>query len=75
MIQQPTARHYQDAHERVTGWPRLVGDPYARLVGAVIDSGGFNMELSTYALAIVRVFLGAEYAEKLTAQLEKDAAQ
>lgn len=65
MPQQPTAEQYQTAFERVTMWPDMAGDTYARLVGAVVDTGGFNMELPPTALAVLRVFLGAEYAEHL----------
>lgn len=75
MTQQPTARQYEDAHQNVTSWPHRAGDPFARLVGAVIDTGGFDMTLSPFALATVRVFLGAELAAVLTAQLEKEVAR
>lgn len=65
MNQQPTREQYQDAYENVTSWPGRAGEPYARLVGAVVDTGGFDMALSPFALATVRVFLGAELAATL----------
>jgi hypothetical protein len=69
---QPTAEQYQRAYERVVTWPEMAGGPFVRIVGAVIDTGGFNMELNPFSLATLRVFLGSEHAAQLTRAVEAE---